>query len=259
MKMLTLGAICALSLSFSAHAVNVSMSKSEFCSDRKSRNYARELLLDNENMLAFTNHGGLVNGGVCWWHSRFTRNATYLAIYRPELPRPSAEAAKKIIKAIRKGKQSVVIPGFANLREFSSYNAFAGLIQDELERWQKMDGFVRQAWIRGLAGSTSTTPEKLKSIMDELYNYVEVQGNVAYQKLQLPGVVAHAWLVVGMEKTHDGYELTVVDSNYSNPYVVNYHEGMTHFNYGGFGDFVPYLENEKELASMKGVIAKSCN
>lgn len=258
MKKLIFGAICALSLSQAAMAVGVSMSKSEFCSDREDRHYARELLQDNENMLAFTNHGGLINGGVCWWHSRFTRNAAYLAIYRPELPRPSADEARRIIKEIRKGDNLVVIPGYANLKEFSSYSAFASLIQDELERWQRGDGLIRQQWIVGLAGRSSTSAEKMKSIMDELYNYVEVQGNVAYQKLQLPGVVAHAWLVVGMEKTRDGYDLTVVDSNYRNPYTVSYYEGMTHLNYSGFGNFVPYLERERELSSVKRVIQKNC-
>ncbi len=259
MNKLILGAICALSLSQAAYAVNASMSKAEFCSDRKARNYARELLQDNENMLAFTNHGGLINGGVCWWHSRFTRNATYLAIYRPDLPRPSAEEAKRIIKDIRKGNDLVVIPGYSSLREFSGYGGFGSLIQDELERWQKSDGFIRQQWIVGLAGSSSTTAEKMKEIMDELYSYVEVQGNVAYQKLQLPGVVAHAWLVVGVDKTNDGYDLTVVDSNYSNPYTVSYYEGMTHLNYAGFGSFVPYLEREREMNSLKRVVAKKCN
>lgn len=258
MKKLFFGAICALSLSQVAMAVSVSMSKSEFCADRKDRNYARELLQDRENMLAFTNHGGLVNGGVCWWHSRFTRNATYLAIYRPDLPRPSENEARRIIKEIRKGDNLVVIPGYSNLSEFSGYSGFGDLIQEELERWQKGDGFIRQQWIVGLAGSSSTTAEKMKSIMDELYNYVEVEGNIAYQKLQLPGVVAHAWLVVGMEKTRDGYELKIVDSNYRNPYFVTYYEGMTHLNYSGFGSFVPYLERERELRSVKRVISKNC-
>lgn len=256
MKKLIWACLATAALTTGAHAMSAANSKAEFCASKRTKDYAQQMLNNEENILSFTNYGGLINGGVCWWHSRFTRNATYLAIYRPELAAPSLAQAKAIIKKIRSGNAVVDIPGFANLYDFSiSYHRE---IQDELERWQRNDGFVRQQWIVGLAGRSETTASDLKNKMDDLYKYVAVEGNVAYQKLQLPGVVAHAWLVTGMEKTSDGYEMTILDSNYSRPYTVSYYEGMTHFNYGGFGNFVPYVERERELNSLKSVANRAC-
>ena len=45
--------------------------------------------------------------------------------------------------------------------------------------------------------------------MDELYQHVMAEGHIGYTKLQLPGVPAHAFLVVDMEKVGaDGYRLS---------------------------------------------------
>jgi hypothetical protein len=66
-------------------------------------------------------------------------------------------------------------------------------------------------------------------MMDELYDQVQ-KGEVVYQKLQLQGIDAHAWLVIGMVKTRDGYTLKIIDSNFpleTIDYV--YQKGMTNF------------------------------
>ena len=47
-------------------------------------NYSSE----TTNLMSFKNQGGLFNGGVCWWHSRFQRNIFYLSIFRPDLNKP---------------------------------------------------------------------------------------------------------------------------------------------------------------------------
>ncbi len=249
-------ALFIVSISMSAQAASSSTSKASFCSNRKQKSYVQDLLQNGENLLSFTNHGGLLNGGVCWWHSRFTRNAAYLTIYKPNQPKPTSEEAQDLIKQIRKADNVVIIPGFSNLRHFSRY--FSAEIQDELDAWQKGDGFIRQQWIVGLAGRTSTDAEKLQEKMHELYEYVEIEGQIAYQKLQLPGVVAHAWLVIGMKKRSNGYELNIVDSNYLYPYKVAYEYGMESFDYGGFGNFVPYIGKKGEVKSMLKVAHKFC-
>lgn len=190
--------------------------------------------------MSFGNHGGIINGGVCWWHSRFQRNAIYLTIYKPHLPRPTVEEAKALIKQIREARNVIVIPGFRNFSEFSSVHE--AQIQRELEKWQKGDGVIRFAWVRGLSGTSSVAGDELKKIMDDMYNEVEVKKNIAYNKLQFPGVVAHAWLVVHMEKVSGGYNLEILDLNYQ-----------------GYYRFTPYLERTSEMDRILEVIKKKCS
>lgn len=258
MKLMTLTALGAAFLSLQAQAnITASTSPRSFCSDRKDNNYFQDLLKIEENQLSFTNQGGLANGGVCWWHSRFTRNALYVAVYRPELRRPTVDQAEEIIKDIRKAKHVVTVPGFSNLREFS--RAFRPQIQRELEKWQKGDGFIRQQWIVGLSGAREVEAEELKEKMDELYDYVVGEKNIAYQRLSMPGVVAHAWLVKDMHKTANGYDLMIHDSNYLGTTKWTYKEGMTKFDYSFYGKFVPYIERERELRGLKKVVRKFCD
>lgn len=232
------------------------LAKENFCNKRSDQKSIQSLLLDNEATLSFSNQGGLFGGGVCWWHSRFTRNAAYIVRFRPDLAGPTEAEAKKIIKDIRSAKKIVEVPGFSSLYDFS--RSFDYLILRELEAWQRKDGFVNQQWVAGLSGSSNIKPEALQARMDELFVRVQA-GEVVYQKLQMPGVVAHAWLVIGMTKTSDGYQLLVLDSNTYAPDTYTYRQGMTSFNYHGFTHFVPYTGKTKEEAKLKRIVAKDCS
>lgn len=234
-------------------ASTASTSSAAFCADRKSVSYTKELVGQRRNQISFRNRGGLVNGGVCWWHSRLTRKFAYLAIFRPDMPKPSNEKAERIIKAIRMGKVTEV-PGFSNLNEFS--RAFATEVQDRLEKWQKGDGFLRQQWTVGLWGSSQTSASKLKERMDNLYQYVEVEGKLAYQMLQIKGITSHAWLVLNVEKTEDGYKLEVLDSNYSSTSTIRYRNGDETIN--SYGGLVPITGKKKELKKLEKAVSKYC-
>jgi hypothetical protein len=255
---LTLLVIAAITLSFQAFAQSPSMSEKRFCSDRLDKNFVKKLAMDSDNLMSFNNHGGLVNGGVCWWHSRFQRNALYLTIYKPDLPLPSASEAYELVKKIRAGSEVVVIPGYRNFLEFTSDNE--EIIQHELEKWQRGDSFIGFAWVRGLSGSSEVAPEKLKALMDQIYQEVEVNKNISYNKLQIKGVTAHAWLVVEMKKFSGGYNLKVIDSNRANTVdTYTYREGDTniienHFNFS----FTPYLERSNELVKIYSAITNLC-
>jgi len=254
----TLLAMLALTFSIQAYAQAPSRSEESFCSDRKDDRFVKDLTLDSSNLMAFRNHGGIANSGVCWWHSRFQRNALYLTIYKPNLPRPSVDEAKELIKQIREAKDVIVIPGFRNFSEFSSVHE--AQIQRELEKWQKGDGVIRFAWVKGLSGTSSVDRDELKNIMDDMYYEVEVKKNIAYNKLQFPGVVAHAWLVVHMEKVSGGYNLEILDSNYPrSTEIYRYREGDSDLNYQGYYRFTPYLERTTEMDRIHEVISKKCS
>ena len=248
-----------LVLSVSAQAqVTPSQSQDQFCADRADKKFVKSLTTDSSNLMTFMNVGGLGGGGVCWWHSRFQRNALYLTIYKPGEDYPSVEEARNIIDKIRAGKEIITIPGFKNFSEFSA--AYEQYIQLELEKWQKKDGIVKFNWVMGLKGKKSVSADKLKNMMDELYDYVEVKGNIAYQKLQMKGLTAHAWLVISVKKVSGGYDLEIIDSN--TPYqttMYSYRNGMKSFTHWMFGDFVPYTERSKELETVKNAMLKKCD
>lgn len=250
-------ALAVMSFGFNAFAQKPSFTEEQFCQDRQDLKFVKDLTLDYTNLMAFRNHGGLLNGGVCWWHSRFQRNSLYLTIYKPDLAKPTTEEAKKLITEIRKAKNVVVIPGFRNFREFSM--AFEGEIQTEIETWQKLDGVVKFAWVKGLAGQSDVPAEKMKELMDQIYEDVEVNKNISYNKLQIPGIDAHAWLVLHVEKVIGGYNLEILDSNVANQTeIYRYRDGDTHFNYHDYFNFVPYLEKTNEMDKIKKAIAKQC-
>lgn len=252
-----LSAVILLSLSPNSGASSSSKSRRAFCSDRESSNYIKSLAQTRKANMSFLNRGGIGNAGVCWWHSRFVRNALYLTYYRNDLQRPSERQAKKLIKKIRKGKSVVMIPGFKDFREFS--REYKDLIQKQLEKWQLFDGLIAQQWVVGLSGKSEVKEEKLQSMMDDLYSYVVGGKNIAYQKLQIKGIDAHAWLVVDMKKRAYGYDLYIIDSNfYKAPIRYTYNYGDTHFTHPDYGNFVPYLEKEKELRRLKKTVTKFC-
>lgn len=244
-------------ITFKLSAELLPQSKESFCNRFNTENTLQTFSNEENNLLTFKNNGGLFNGGVCWWHSKFQRNLFYLAIFKPELPIPTNAEAKTLIRKIRLGNQIVIIPGLNNVAEFSS--AYKNYIQHELEAWQVYDGVVLGRWLDGLQGKTHIRPELLKTMMDKLYNYVEVKKQIAYQKLQIKGITSHAWLVVSMKTMPSGYELEVIDSNHpSATSIYSYKFGDDSFFIKGYGYFVPYLEYTREAENLMRVGKSFC-
>ena len=218
-----------------------------------------EQAVDPAQRLSFENHGGLFNGGVCWWHSRFQRNALYLAKFRPELQKLSREDTFALIQRLRHFNV-VEFPGYSNLQEFSSDNE--DLIQKELEKWQLDDATIGFGWIDGLEGASKyLAPELLKQSMDELFNLVVIQKEIVFQKLQIPGITAHAWLVIDMISQGQDYQLKVIDSNYPQEVkTVNYRMGDTHVEmpYNGW-TFIPYVDQQGDFSSISATLQSYCS
>lgn len=249
-------------LSIQSQAATLPQSKEDYCSRFSGAPRAEEILkefsTESTNLMTFKNNGGLFNGGVCWWHSRFQRNIFYLSIFKPELEKPKTQKElKELIFKIREGKSVLIIPGYHNFEEFSSENQ--KLIQAELNDWQIYDGVVLGSWIDGLKGDTKIRPELLSAMLKEVFEYVEVKKKIAYQKLQIKGITSHAWLVVGMKKTETGFELGYLDSNSPRMSLnYSYKNGDSSFFIKGYGDFVPYLEFKREEERIASVAKTFC-
>lgn len=254
----TLAATLILTASSLSIAGTLPTTKAEFCARYADTTVLGNYSNESSNLMAFKNNGGLFNGGVCWWHSRFQRNIFYLSIFRPDLNPPTASEARALIKEIRAGQSMITIPGFSNFAEFSE--TYKADIQAELDAWQRFDGFVLGVWIDGLKGTTTVKPDVLKTMMDKVFQYVEVDKKIAYQKLQIKGITSHAWLIVGMKKSDNGYEIGLIDSNMPRTTRnYSYKIGDSSFNEKGYGDFVPYLEFTREEARISSVAKKFCD
>jgi hypothetical protein len=147
-----------------------------------------------------------------------------------------------------------------NLREFSAENKDE--IVRQLENWQLKDSVVNQRWINGLSGRTSSA-QRLKKEMDEVYERVAVKKQLTYVKVQLPGIAAHALVIGDIKKTPDGYEFKAIDSNSAGETITYmYKEGSSNLTLmpANFGEdtFVPYVEFTKEVDRMERVLASTC-
>ena len=231
-------------------------------------------LANNKNRLAFRNSGGIQGRGVCWWHSRFLRNASYLVYFSPEKPIPEnnyikikrkTSKVKKRIPApgsimdilfkIRRGREVVEVPGFSHLWEFSSH--FEPEIQRVLDDWQLEDGFIKQKWVLGIKGSLLISAQKLEKMMHQTYDKFQ-RGELIFQRVQVKGITNHAWLVQSMRPTSDGYLFQVIDSNYL--YLKNYHYtfGDRVFYDTYWGRVVPYTAQRREEKKLRRIRKKYC-
>lgn len=252
--LILLGSLLTSTIAFGIEATPEA--KVKFCQERLSSPDAlQKIVAQRENQIWFTNQGGIFGSGVCWWHSRFTRAAAYLAVFDPSLPKPSEQEAKRIIHRLRGRKGITVIPGFRNLYDFSM--AYGNEILGKLQDWQRSDGLFKASWVKGMTRQADIPAEKLAEKMDELYERVS-KGEIVYQMLQMPGIMAHSWLVVGMQKTADGYTLETVDSNFSGSYLYRYTRSMKAFNYENILTFVPYTSQVDEEENMKEKLLEEC-
>lgn len=209
-----------------------------------------------ESRISFKNQGGLFNGGVCWWHNRLQRASAYLTDFKPDLPAPTKIELSRILKKLKAMNQVVEIPGHANFLSFSS--AYQKEIQLTLEAWQREDGFINQQWIRGISGRYELPIDQMKSRMDSLYEQYQDSPQPIWIMAQIKGVESHAFLVLLMEPTDQGYKLQVIDSNspqITKTFTYSYGQNFLKHPNDSYS-FVPYLGFQKDFMSIdKGIRA----
>lgn len=230
--------------------------KAQYCESRLQPGHFIRMATQPENHLAFKNRGGLLNKGVCWWHSLFQRAAIYIAVFRPELPKPTLKQAQYIVHQLARGWDVVEVPGYKNIYEFS--RDWEPLIQNKLESWQLTDGLLKFAWIQGLSGSSQVDPLELQGKILRLRDRVNDQQDIQWVMTQLKGISAHSWSVIDVELGEAGAVLSALDSNYVGvvkafPYVYGERSMRT-----PMGDAVPYIGREKDLKRFKLAAERYC-
>lgn len=213
-------------------------------------------LSDASSRIAFENDGGLINGGVCWWHSRLQRSSAYLVKFAPAEPRPSKPELDKILHSLRVMDKVVVIPGYADFFSFSK--DYQREVQSMLEEWQKRDGFLNFEWIRGISGRSELSMDKMKERMDDVYRYYKNSPSPLWTMAQIKGITSHSLLMLNMRQTETGYDMDVIDSN---------HPDKTLFISYAYGDrslkndkytFVPYTGFQNDFRLITKAISHAC-
>lgn len=235
------------------------------CARRLDPAFRDAMARDPHFRLSFDNDGGLFNGGVCWWHSRFQRAVWTLAEYRPELSKPTRKEAIRIIDNFSHFRGVQVIPGYSDFRSFSA--DFKKEIQNELNAWQLRDGLFKQSWLAAMKGRANLdkNPAKLQRMMDDLYQYSLQgirEGFTPWVMLQLKGIIgAHSALIVDMKRNsaQNGYALSIVDSNFperTSTWTYEYGDGqMGHSLY----DTIPYRGSHRDVPAIRTALNSYCS
>ncbi len=208
--------------------------------------------------IAFKNEGGLFNGGVCWWHSRLQRSSVYLSRFAPEKPKPSAEAAKNILLALRKMSQTVTIPGYSDFISFTKDHQ--GIAQQILNDWQTYDGVFNSEWRRGISGRSTLPAADLEKQMRAVFEFTKTSPVPVWIMAQMKGITSHAFLVVDMVQTGAGYDMKVIDSNVpGKTRRIQYRVGQTTVTViGSDYAFIPYVGFQNDFRLITSAIKGAC-
>jgi hypothetical protein len=255
---LTWGMFLALSASAQAAGLAAPQSPTELCS--RPADHALQLAQNTDNLFDFGNEGGTWGTALCWWHSRLQRASLYLAVYNSSAPKPTADQVEKILAALSTGNAVVTIPGYRNFKEFS--RDWKQTIVDYLSWWELSNATTRFTWLtHGLRSVRTSTARSLQAEMDKIYNYVTLQKKVAYVMLQMRGIMAHAWLVIAMDRTATGYKLRYIDSNYQDEVLTyEFRQGQRFVVADVLAniDAAPYLLEEDELERQLSSVRAYC-
>lgn len=227
------------------------------CGQDKSVIHARLAL--NENRISFKNGGGLINGGVCWWHNRLQRSSLYLARFNPAASKPNGAQIRGILSALKNMNQVVTIGGYKNFFDFTRGEQPS--VQALLEAWQKEDGILYFQWIRGLSGKHRLPARDLAIRMAEISRYVAESPMPVWVMAQMPGITSHSFLIRGIDAFSDGMRLEVVDSNAPLELrYIRYRRGDESLRLEKGGkEFVLYTGFQKDFSKIKSTLAQFCH
>ena len=232
-----------------------------FASDFCTRNQSdfKTLLSAESSRIAFRNNGGLLGGGVCWWHNRLQRSSAYLVQFRPESNRPTAPELSLILNSLRSMNKTVIIGGYSDFQTFS--HDYKNDIQAMLESWQKADGFFNFAWMRGISGRSELEPKAMRAQMDKVYDFYKSTQTPLWIMAQIKGITSHSLLITHMVQTGSGYSLNVIDSNHPlETITIDYHDGDRNLQADGEDyTFVPYVGFQNDFVKISAALKTTCS
>ncbi len=228
----------------------------QFC--ERNRGDILSLMQEPTARMAFRNTGGIGNGGVCWWHSRFQRSSLFLAKFRPEKARPNARQINDIVSGLRYMERVVEIPGYSNFETFTRDNQKQ--IQSTLNAWQFADGVYNFQWLRGISGNSALPPKDMEARMNSVYQSYKSSPAAMWVMAQMHGITSHSFLVLNIDQVNGGYDLDLIDSNHPMEVVmVKYHTG-DQFLVTNKSEtrFVPYVGFQEDFRKISKSLSGHC-
>lgn len=152
--------------------------------------------------------------GYCWGHSSVTRNFNYLAHFDASAKKENLKFYKKKIRRIMRGKAEI-IPGYANLREFSTEPEIKVLLKDQVV-WRWLEKSLRVRSIK-----TSTQGRKGLMAKEELLPFLaEVKAKLSvnhvpkifFSNLKKPGFI-HIVNVYNVIEEENQVKLCILDNH----------------------------------------------
>jgi hypothetical protein len=254
MKMITL----LFSLALGVAQASPNFSKEDFCQLAKNPKNFQLRLLTPESRIAFQNPSGPLHMGSCWWHAQLQRSATYLAVFRPELPPPSRGEMDLIIQDLIEKRRVVEIPGYGNFHELTE--DWEPLFVLHLDDWQLKDLFQRWKWLHAV-NPAKVSAKRFRKTMDKLYESVEGKKRITFIAVRIEAHIKkiHGMLVTQMKKTDSGYEIKYVDSNEPDETgVYVYEDGDSEFPTLSVGDGAPFVQQNGDFDDYAKAISDYC-
>jgi hypothetical protein len=225
---------------------------------KRTQTVIKSYLSDPSSRIAFRNGGGLIGGGVCWWHSRLQRSSAYLVSFLPDASKPSKPEVWNILSTLRKMNAPAIIPGYRDFETFS--RDWEREVQGMLDDWQKLDGFFNFQWIRGISGSSRLDPEAMELRMKSVYETYLSSPTPVWIMAQIRGIEAHSYLILNMTARENGYDMEVIDSNYPSDLLkIEYYIGDVELTAPNVGfTFVPYVGFQNDLRQIFSTLEREC-
>ena len=152
--------------------------------------------------------------GYCWGHSSVTRNFNYLAHFDPSLKREDPKNYRTLIRKIMRGKAQV-IPGYANLREFSAEPEIMVYLKDQVV-WKWLEKSLRVRSIgTSLKGMKGLMPkDELMSFVDSVKEKLSVNHapKVFFSNLKKPGFI-HVVSIYDVVEEAEQIKLCILDNH----------------------------------------------
>lgn len=152
--------------------------------------------------------------GYCWGHTSVTRNFNYLAHFDPSLKKEEPKKYKKIIRKIMRGKAQI-IPGYANLREFSAEPEIMVALKDQVV-WKWLEKAMRVRSIgtslKGMKGLMAKN--ELMGFIDQVKDKLSVNHapKVFFSNLKKPGFI-HIVSIYNVVEEEDQIKLCILDNH----------------------------------------------
>lgn len=213
--------------------------------------------------LAFDNPAGTFQTGLCWFHSRLQRSAMYLAHFRPELPKPGKLVAKQLIRELIWMDRVVVVPGFADLHEFSEH--YRAEFISALNKWSVVTVPAMASRLGDRAREND--PNEVRYRIESLYRLWNERREVLFLRYSTGdfplGLFSHSKLILQAEPLYEtgqvaprvtGYRFLELDPNASvRPYWV-----YQYFTASSEPVAIGYVAYDGDLVSISKALREYC-